>query len=140
MWDSLPHGKLERKSYLPNLLQFSEKLDYPRRGVEVPDERLKLVGIDLALLRPTRNTAAGEPLVAEPKPLAVIAKDPEGGPRFVAENEKGSAERVGIERLSADAAQSVYAGSKVNGFYANQDAHLRSDLDHRCWLIKRSMR
>lgn len=122
------------------LLQFSEKLDHSGRGVEVPDKRLKLVGIDLALLRPTGNTAAGEPLVAEPKPLTVIAKDPEGGPRSVAENEKDSAERVGIERLPADAAQSVDAGPKVNGIYANQDAHLGSDLDHRPWLMKRSIK
>jgi hypothetical protein len=99
--------------------------------VEIPDKGLELEGIDPALLGPTGETSNREPLVTDPKPLTVISEDSEGGPRSVAENEESTAERVGLEHLPADTAQSVDAVSEVNGFYANQDTQLGCDLNHR---------
>jgi hypothetical protein len=126
--------------FVPDLLQFFKKLDRPFGSMEIPDEGLELMGIDPALTGPTGKAPAGEPLVAEPKALAVIPEHPKGGLGSIAENEKSSAERIGIERLPTDPAQSVNAGPKVNGIDANENTHLRGDLYHRLWLKKRSIR
>lgn len=72
--------------------------------------------------------------MAEPEPIAVVAKDTQSGSGSVAENEESSTERISIEHLAADARQTINAFTKVYRLCACKDAHLRADLNHRVWL------
>ena len=98
------------------------------------------MGIHLALFGPALEPPAGEPFLTKPEPLAIVAKDFEGGPPAIEKDKDGTGKWIGLEHLAADARKPVNAFAKVDGLNASKDTHLRADLDHLLWLTKELIR
>src|SRR5262249_46740075 len=80
--------------------------------------------------RPPRETSLGEPLVAQPEPLAVIHQHLQGCRFAIAEDEDGAGEGVFVKGLLAQPRQAVDAATEVGRLDGHQDLHLRGDLQH----------
>src|SRR3954452_13298627 len=79
---------------------------------------------------PPGEAAAGKPLVAEPKPLAIIHEQLQRRRLAIAEDEDGTGERVVLEGLLAEPRQTVDPTSKVRRLDGDEDLHLGCDLEH----------
>ena len=72
----------------------------------------------------------GEPLVAKPKPLPVIAKDTQRATPPVDKNKQGSSKGIALQFLSAYGAEPVDALPEIHRRHCGEYAHVCSDLDH----------
>src|SRR6266576_3368828 len=73
-------------------------------------------------------------------PRGVIDEYFYGRPSAVSKNEQTAGESIGLERLLADAHQTVDSISKIDRLHRHQDAHLGNDLNHDAALQKLSLR
>jgi hypothetical protein len=78
---------------------------------------------------PPFETAFRQAFGRDPKPLSVISEDSDRLAAAAAEDEKAAGKRVGIEFLTTELRQRIYALPSVDCFNRNQDAELRRDLD-----------
>ena len=85
---------------------------------------------------PPPKTAPAQPLLAEPKPLAIIDEDLDRRASFVTKNKQLSRERIRLQHLPAHPGQSINAPAKVHRLHRHPDLHLRSHLDHHPCLQK----
>ena len=84
-----------------------------------------------AFLRPaTSGTAAGKPLVAKPKTLAVVDQDLQRRRRAVAKDEDPAVERIVLQHVFAQPGQAIDPAAKIGRLDGRHDPHLRRDLDH----------
>src|SRR5262245_17099877 len=90
--------------------------------------------------RPEGEAALGEPLVAQPEPLAVVHQHLQRGPSAIAKDEDGAGERVFVKGLLAESRQAVDAATEVGRLDGHQDLHLRRDLQHYSVSQKRRAR
>src|SRR5258707_4061060 len=86
--------------------------------------------LDRTVSRPTRKTAAGQSLVAHPKPLSVVSQNLHRRTPPIAENKQPAAKRIRTELRSAHPRQAVDASAKIDARDSHQDAHLRRQLNH----------
>lgn len=91
-----------------------------------------LYGFDLSgiFVRPPLKSPGRKPFMANPKPLAVIGEDFDGGPAFVAKDKHATAQRVCFKLDPAQTGQTVNAASEINRLYGHKYPHMRSNLDH----------
>lgn len=79
---------------------------------------------------PPEEPSLGKPLLAEPKPLAIVDEELNCRSGAVAENKDSSREGIFKQLLATDPGKAVDAAAEINGLNRNKDAHLGSDLDH----------
>jgi len=79
---------------------------------------------------PPGEAALGEPLVAEPEPLAVVHEQLQRRRPAIAEDEYGACERVVLEGFLAEPGEAIDAASKIGRLDGDQDLHLGRDLEH----------
>ena len=79
---------------------------------------------------PPGETALRKPLLAEPKPLAVVHKDFQRCRLAIAEDEDRSDERVVLQSFLAEPRQGIDSPAEIGRFDGDQDLHLRRDLEH----------
>src|ERR1039457_5855951 len=87
----------------------------------------------LAAAGPPGEAALRKPFLAEPKALAIIHEDLKGSATTVREDEQRAGNRVGVKSLAANLHQPINAFSEIYRLDRQQQAHLRSNLNHeRC--------
>src|SRR5437773_1769362 len=144
---------MERKSRVPIflLLVFSSGHASPgRRGlrsfrVAAGKQHLEFVGFQnlrclRRALRPETKPAGRQALLAKPKSPGVIDEYFYGRPSAISKNEQTAGKSIGLQRLLADAHQTVNSISKIDRLHRHQDAHLGNDLNHDAALQTLSLR
>src|SRR5450756_720618 len=112
MRESVPEWTIERKPPpLPRRQPPPDRRRIGRRRVTAHDQALHLMrrerGDGRRARRPPAKAPAGEPLVREPKPLAVIAEQPQRGLPPIPEDKDAAREGIRREDLAAHAGQSI---------------------------------
>ncbi len=77
---------------------------------------------------PPRETALGEPLVAKPKPLAIVGEHLQRRPFAIAEYEDRAGERILSKCFLAKPRQAIDASAKIGRLDGHQDPDKRGQL------------
>ena len=85
---------------------------------------------------PPPKPPPAQPLLAEPKSLAVIDQDLDRRASFVTKYKQQSRERIRLQHFPAYPGQAINAPAKVHRLHRHPDLHLRTDLDHHPCLQK----
>lgn len=85
-----------------------------------------------ASLRPPPELASREPFDAEPKAVAVVDEELDGGSGTVSKNENGAREGVGVELFAAQGRERIDALAEIDRLDADEDLELGDKLDHAC--------
>src|ERR1035441_10956698 len=93
---------------------------------------LQTQGGRLAAAGPPAEAPLREPLLAEPKALAVIQEDLKGSTTAVREYEQRAGKRVEVKSLTANLHQPVNAFAKIHRLDRPPRSHLRGELDKYC--------
>src|SRR2546427_7852919 len=84
-------------------------------------------------LGPAAEAALREPLLAQPKALAVIDETLEGVAPARAEDKERAPQRVAGQRLAAERGQPVDAFAEIDRLDCQKNPPVRGNLDHERW-------
>jgi hypothetical protein len=111
------------------------RFDLRVRGIAIPEKQLEFVhgALGNALLivaGPPAEFPRGQPLLAEPKSLAVVREESHGGSATVPEAEHGTSQGVGAKDFAAEVSQAIDSVAEVDRSDGKENPHVRGELDH----------
>src|SRR5208337_1332221 len=91
-----------KKSSDPRGKSFPQRRHLSSQGIAIPDQKVEFMGQQGLLslspaAGPPPKAAPAQPLLAQPKPLAVIVEDFDGRGPLIAENKHHPRKRIGLQ-------------------------------------------
>jgi hypothetical protein len=98
--------------------------------------RLQALRYCRGIVRPEAKSPLRKTFLHKPKSLRIVHKTFNCSSSPIPEYKETAGKRIVFQYLLTDSCQSINAVSEINFLNSHQDAHLRSDLDHRLILQK----